>query len=68
MNAQDHELATYDTNRTAWEKFFYPYPITSADFDEAEAQGVFIGRLPSLVLMVVLWATILTCLRSLFNK
>jgi hypothetical protein len=66
--AYDWEVATHDVNRTAWEKFFYPYPITLADFDDAEREGIFIGRLPSLVMITLAWAVVLTLMRSVFNK
>ena len=60
------DMDRYD-DRSMWEKFFLPYPRRSADFDDAEAAGLFIPR-GHHVIYAVMWAMGLTFLRHAFNR
>ena len=60
------DVDLYD-NRTTLEKFLLMYPRTWSDFDDAEANGLFVPRWHHGI-YAVLWAVALTLLRSGFNR
>jgi hypothetical protein len=55
-------------NRTILEWFSYPYPYTLADFDKAEAQGLFVPRALDSLIYVALAALLLNLARNVFHK
>jgi len=62
----DAETAKYDS-RPAWDRFFLGYPISFERFDDAEREGIFVGRFEHAI-FVIYWAIGLSLLRLLFNK
>ena len=60
------DIALHD-NRTAVEKFFLIYPRTWSDFDDAEAEGLFVPRWHHGI-YAILWAVALTLLRYAFDR